>query len=186
MKNKSSWEKGFTLIELLVVVLIIGILASVALPQYQKAVKKSKLTQLGVAMDAAKKGVELYVLSNGYPTEHTLLSVDPSPLDIEIPGEYNVDCHCYRSKYGGVWVSADPNRADIVYNSQNVSSGSSKWFDRTYFESFKRSGTGTWVIAYVESDTNDSLAIICRWFKENGYRVEDPAATECAGAGVTL
>ena len=57
-------KQGFTLIELLVVVLIIGILSSVAMPQYTKAVKKARFTEVVSTMKSLEKARNLYVLAN--------------------------------------------------------------------------------------------------------------------------
>jgi len=65
---------GFTLIELLVVVLIIGILAAIALPQYQTAVAKSRAAEALINVRALSDTVQRYVLETGsYPDNFSQL-----------------------------------------------------------------------------------------------------------------
>ena len=62
-------QKAFTLIELLVVVLIIGILAAVALPQYEKAVTKSKISEAVTAIRAIANAERIYFMANNTYSE---------------------------------------------------------------------------------------------------------------------
>lgn len=79
--TKRNTRRGFTLIELLVVVLIIGILAAVAVPQYKVAVLKSRLATFMPLVKSIAQAEEAYFLTHG---QHTL---DLTALDIEIPSE---------------------------------------------------------------------------------------------------
>ncbi len=91
---------GFTLIELLVVVLIIGILAAVAVPQYKKAVEKTRLSEAVLTISSMQKAANLYVLTHGYPflTEGFVYFLETEDL-LDIVGTLNCTDHMCSSKY---------------------------------------------------------------------------------------
>ena len=62
---KHTQNAGFTLIELLVVVLIIGILAAIALPQYQKAVERARMTEAMQALGDIAKAQNILYMQTG-------------------------------------------------------------------------------------------------------------------------
>lgn len=75
MKNKL----GFTLLELLVVVLIIGILAAIALPQYQLAVDKTQFAKMESMVSTVRKAYQHYILIHGRGPRSF------KDLDVELP-----------------------------------------------------------------------------------------------------
>ncbi len=88
------------------VVLIIGILAAVALSQYQKAVVKSRAVQLQMLLETVAKAGELYYLQHGsYPTKLT-------DLDIDLPFPISNDYYGTPAQCAGAWVRSSIAQGD--------------------------------------------------------------------------
>ena len=76
--NKNS---GFTIVELVVVVVIIGILASLALPQYIKTVERSRQSEALTNLAAIRGAQTRYYLENsGYASNFTVLDIDNTTI----------------------------------------------------------------------------------------------------------
>lgn len=87
-------RKGFTLIELLVVVLIMGILASVAMPKYFLAVEKARMTEVVEFTRAWMSAQDRYWMKTG-----GYASSLATKLDIDYPVESLSDSYIYTTYY---------------------------------------------------------------------------------------
>ncbi len=163
MKNQ---ERGFTLIELLVVVLIVGILAAVAVPQYQKAVEKSRLTEVWTNLNSLHKAATVAELS-GTGSEmwgDPATAIPFTDLDVAISGmscTYASGTRCSVTCPTAKW-------SDCTYNIANgdiLGFGIAEYVRRFYF-------------------TKDNKGIELGIFRTGQRYCSSDAAGECAKLGM--
>jgi len=58
--SRRMWKTGFTLVELLIVVVILGVLAAVAIPQFSSNTEDAKLSAIDTSLAEMRNAIELY------------------------------------------------------------------------------------------------------------------------------
>ena len=145
-------KDGFTLIELLVVVLIIGILAAVAVPQYQKAVEKSRATQALTLLKSIGQAYEAHHLASGEWAQKF------DELDVDFTGWTGTTKFL---NYSGEAISDTKSNNDWSLQIENAGIGGSSSQDiRMHRLTGKYKGAG-FVIYFDNSSHTAAKKIVC-------------------------
>ena len=162
-------KRGFTLIELLVVVLIIGILSSVALPQYTNAVEKARTAEAVQNISMLEKQLDLYLLENGYPNDSMEYKDMSFPVDLAggtLEGNY------FYTKFFSYYtlVSSRHMEIEVVREKDGDYYTLLSRTDSSQYNSTNK--TGNWYRSCV-TQTNDFGRKICKQLESQGWTYAD-------------
>lgn len=152
-----SWDpSGFTLIELLVVVLIIGILASVALPQYTKIVEKARASKMITSAKALHGAQQRYQMANGTKAR----SFEELDLDMGTPMDPNAS-NMNKCKRGAAFVGASLDSMRDM-GDYELAIGDVHGYGTTYSVAYhKKYCAGVFFAEQVRQGLQDTDALYC-------------------------
>ena len=86
-------RKGFTLVEILIVVIILGILASIVIPQFTAASSDARNSQLSSDLQTLRSQLQLYKIQHNdcYPDDIASIGTDPVKFAAQLTSKTNAD-----------------------------------------------------------------------------------------------